>query len=142
LEGIAVKHVLAGGFPLPVPPAEAFRLFTPRGEQEWVPGWRPIFPAPTDDDTAPGTVFLTDHTTWVVVDCQPGRRIRYARLAPGATAGTVTVTVDDAAGGSDVRVVYELTALTDAAAAGLAAFAAGYPEYLRSWHDAITLNLG
>ena len=33
---------------------------------------------------------------------------------------------------------YDLTALTGEAAAGLARFAAGYPEYLRHWEAAIT----
>jgi hypothetical protein len=37
---------LTGRIQVPLPPEEAFRLFTPRGEQDWVHGWRPHFPAP------------------------------------------------------------------------------------------------
>ena len=48
----------------------ALFLFTPRGEKLWADGWDPLFPAPADDDTEPGTVFETRHgqqrTTWVV----------------------------------------------------------------------------
>jgi hypothetical protein len=50
---------LTGRIQVPLTPAEAFRLFTPRGEQDWAHGWHPSFPVPTPDDTEPGTVFET-----------------------------------------------------------------------------------
>jgi hypothetical protein len=34
--------LVTGRIPVGLPPAEAFRLFTPRGEQDWAPGWRPF----------------------------------------------------------------------------------------------------
>ncbi|MFD2349479.1 glycosyltransferase [Nonomuraea ferruginea] len=37
---------LTGHVPVPLPPPEALRLFTPRGEEEWIKGWRPRFPVP------------------------------------------------------------------------------------------------
>ena len=123
----------------------ALFLFTPRGEKLWADGWDPLFPAPADDDTEPGTVFETlhgqQHTTWVVCARDPGRSVRYARIAHGRDAGTVTVTLDDGAAPGEPRMAtvdYDLTALTGDAAAGLAMFAAGYPEYLRHWEAAIT----
>ena len=69
----------------PSPAPAAFRLFTARGETLWVPGWSPEFFAAVADDIAIGTVFRTrddtrSRTTWVVVDCDPGRRMRYARV--------------------------------------------------------------
>ena len=105
----------------------ALFLFTPRGEKLWADGWDPLFPAPADDDAEPGTVFETLHgqqrTTWVVCARDPGRSVRYARVAHG-NAGTVTVTLDDgAAAPGEPRVAtvnYDLTALTGEAAAGLA----------------------
>jgi hypothetical protein len=134
---------LTGVVRVALPPAEAFRLFTPRGEQDWVPGWSPRFPAPAPDDTEPGTVFETDAhgatTTWVVLARQPGRHISYSRVTPGERAGTVAVTVEDAGGHSAVEVTYALTALRPAAVAGLHDFARGYPAYLRSWQDAIAV---
>jgi hypothetical protein len=135
------RHRLTGQIKVALAPAEAFRLFTPRGEQDWVPGWHPQFPAPADDDTDPGTVFETSahgqHTVWLVTDCKPGRRISYARVTPD-DAGTVTVTVSAAGQHSEVEVSYQLTALASAAAERLGRFADGYDDYLRSWQDAIS----
>ena len=132
---------LTGGFRLDLPADQAFRLFTARGEQDWVAGWTPRFPVETADDTAPGTVFETEGhgqtTTWVVVDRVPGRRIAYARVVAGFTAGTVTVELQPAGGQSDVTVSYDLTPLSPAGADYLREFAAGYPEFLRSWATAI-----
>jgi hypothetical protein len=121
--------------------AQAFLLFTPRGEQNWAHGWRPRFPAPAPDDTEPGTVFETSahgqRTIWLVTDRDPGRRISYARLTPGDQAGSVTVTVNAVGDHSEVEVTYLLTALTAAAEGKLAEFADSYPAYLQSWQDAI-----
>ena len=137
---------LTGHLTVARPPDEAFVYFTPRGEERWVPGWRPRFPAPAADDTAPGTVFETDAhgrtTTWMVVDRTPARRIRYARVAPGDTAGTVTVELAGAGGHTDVTVTYELTALTASAIEPLRGFAARYDDMMRQWADAIAASLG
>jgi hypothetical protein len=135
---------LSGHVRLPPGCEPAWFLFTPRGETVWAEGWDPVFPAPADDDTEPGTVFETAHgqqrTTWVVCAREPGRSVRYARIAHGRDAGTVTVTLDEPAGRDEPRVAtveYDLTALSAAAAAGLARFAAGYPGFLRHWEEAI-----
>ncbi len=132
---------LTGRLHVGLPPAEAFRLFTARGEQDWAHGWQPHFPAPAPDDSEPGIVFETSahgqHTVWVVTEREPGRRIGYARVTPGHQAGTVTVRLTAAGDGSEVEVTYRLTALSDAAGSQLADFADGYGDYLRSWQDAI-----
>ncbi|GAA4385650.1 hypothetical protein GCM10023088_55410 [Actinomadura verrucosospora] len=135
------RHRLTGRLAVALPPDEAFPLFTARGERRWVPRWAPSFPAPVADDAEPGTVFQTlDHgrtTTWIVVDATPGRRIRYARVTPGVSAGTVSVVLDRAGDHSDVTVTYELTALSGDGAADLRRFADGYPAFLAAWQDAI-----
>jgi hypothetical protein len=135
---------LSGSVRLPPGYEPALFLFTPRGEKLWADGWDPMFPAPASDDTEPGTVFETVHgqqrTTWVVCAREPGRSVRYARLAHGRDAGTVTVTLDDDATPGQARVAtvdYDLTALSGEAAAALAQFAAGYPQFLRHWEEAI-----
>ena len=122
----------------------ALFLFTPRGETLWADGWNPLFPAPADDDTEPGTVFETLHgqqrTTWVVCARDAGRSVRYARIAHGRDAGIVTVTLDEGAAPGEPRMAtvdYDLTALTGEAAADLARFADGYPRFLRQWEEAI-----
>ncbi len=135
---------LSGSVRLPPGYEPALFLFTPRGEKLWADGWDPLFPAPADDDTEPGTVFETAHgqqrTTWVVCAREPGRSVRYARVVHGQNAGTVTVTLsgEPAPGQSWVATVeYDLTALTEEAVASLARFAAGYPGFLRHWEEAI-----
>jgi hypothetical protein len=148
---------LTGRIQVELPPGEAFRLFTPRGEQDWVNGWEPRFPAPVADDTDPGTVFETgahgQRTVWLVLDRQWGKRISYARVTPGDHAGTVTIIVNSSGasgasgasgGGSEVEVTYDLTALTGPtgpAAHKLREFSSSYPAYLRSWEDAIAAHL-
>lgn len=140
----AQRH-LTGTLTVRLPPDQAFRLFTPLGEQDWVQGWKPHFPAGVTDDTTPGTVFETNahdqSTIWVVVDCERNRRISYARVAPQVEAGTVTVTLNEVGGHSDVTVTYVLTSLTDDAQPRLHEFAAHYPAFLRSWQDAIEASL-
>lgn len=78
------------------------------------------------------------------MDCHrqyPGSRIRYARVAPHTTAGSVTVTLNQADEQIKVTVTYELTALTQAAAAQLREFADNYPTFLATWQHAITRAL-
>ena len=134
-------HRLVGRLGVPLTPAEAFGLFTPLGEREWVHGWEPRFARPVGDDTEPGTVFETDghggRTTWVVVSRERPWRISYARVAPDDRAGTVTVRVEPAGGFAEVEVEYALTALVPEAEVELAAFAEGYAAYLGEWEAAI-----
>ncbi|MEV4579309.1 hypothetical protein AB0K16_39275 [Nonomuraea jabiensis] len=141
------QYTLTGRLAVALPPVEAFTLFTPRGEEQWVAGWQPRFPAKTDDDSAPGTVFETgahsERTIWVVVERESGRRVSYARVTPGSRAGTVTVEVDvDGQGGSTVRVTYALTALTPEGEGPLHEFAERYPDFLQSWEEEIARHLG
>jgi len=138
----STQRRLTGRIQVGLPPGEAFRLFTPRGEQDWANGWHPRFPVPAPDDTEPGTVFETnahgEDTVWLVLDRQPGKRISYARVTPGSQAGTVTITINGSGRHSEVEVTYQLTALTATAGHKLREFADGYRAYLQSWQDAIT----
>jgi len=140
-----IRQRLTGRIAVALPPADAFRLFTPRGEQDWAHGWQPRFPAQVVDDEEPGTVFGTDahgqRTTWLVTGREPGRRISYARVTPGEQAGTVTVTITGAGDHSEVEVCYQLTALTAAGSDKVREFADRYPAYLQSWQDAIAASL-
>jgi polyketide cyclase/dehydrase/lipid transport protein len=135
------RRRLTGRIQVALPPGEAFRLFTPRGEEDWAHGWHPRFPAPAPDDTEPGTVFETSahgqDTIWLVIDRQAGKRISYARVTPGVQAGTVTVILSPAGQHSEVEVTYQLTALSDPAREKLSEFADTYPAYLQSWQDDI-----
>ena len=124
-------------------PDHAFPLFTAPGERLWVDGWDPEILS-GGDGRARGAVFVTrvggDPTYWVVVDYdEDARHARYARIAPGTRAGTVEVTVrPDAAGGSEVEVTYELTALTTDGNEELEAFdAQAYDRMLADWERMI-----
>lgn len=129
-----------------LPPAAAVALFTPEGERSWAgkDGWDPYFPVRSRTSGA-GAVFTTGHgeqtTTWVMVDHDPDR-VRYARVTPHTLAGTVEVRVlPGASEGTDVRVTYDLTALTDDAVHELARFAAGYSAEIATWATDITESL-
>ncbi|KJY19876.1 MULTISPECIES: SRPBCC family protein [unclassified Streptomyces] len=139
------RRVLSAALTVPLPPEEAFRLFTARGERDWVPGWEPVFPVETPDDTAPGTVWLTsteeEETTWLVASLDFPRSVSYARITPGVRAGTVTVALAATDSGSAVTVTYDMTPLTPAAAEALDAFAADYPSIIRSWAELIAAHL-
>jgi Polyketide cyclase / dehydrase and lipid transport len=140
-----LKYRLSERIRVALPAEEAFQLFTPRGECEWARGWDPTFPALTDDDSEPGTVFQIDahghRGTWLVTDREWGRRIAYAQVVPGQRAGSVTVTLDAIEGGSEVEVVYELTPLSEAGEHDLVQFAENYGDFMRSWQDEIATCL-
>jgi hypothetical protein len=94
-----------------LPPERAMHLFTPAGERLWVSHWEPRFPAGEHGDgSAPGTVFLTGDTHWVVVDRTPDR-VRYARVTPGVRAGTVEVVLRPDGEGTLADVTYDITPL-------------------------------
>jgi hypothetical protein len=139
----ACKQVrLSGTIRVPLPPAEAFKLFTPTGERAWVVGWDPLFPADVADETDPGTVFQTQHagpqTTWIVVRREPREVIEYARVTPSDRAGLVSVACSAEDNGiTAVTVSYDLTALTPDANAALDEFAEQYPDFLEHWRQAI-----
>ncbi|GAA0300528.1 hypothetical protein GCM10010302_43880 [Streptomyces polychromogenes] len=140
------RRVMSAALSVPLPPETAFRLFTAEGERDWVPGWEPVFPVETPDDTEPGTVWLTssdgEETTWLVLSRDFPTSVSYARITPGVRAGTVTVALAATEAGSEVTVTYDMTPLTPAAAEALDAFAAGYPAFIRSWSELITAHLG
>ena len=54
-----LRVMLSEAFELPLTRRAAFRLFTARGEELWVPGWEPRFPVPAADDLDVGTVWQT-----------------------------------------------------------------------------------
>ena len=98
---------------VPLPPERAMHLFTPVGERLWASHWEPRFPAGEDGDgSAPGTVFLTGDTHWVVVD-RTSDRVRYARVTPGVRAGIVEVVLRPDGEGAIADVTYDMTPVAD-----------------------------
>ena len=119
-----------------LPPDQAMALFTPEGERRWADGWDPHYPEPGRRE-GPGAVFTTGHgghqTTWIMVDHAPGG-VRYARVTEGMTAGTVAVdVVGSRERSTQVRVTYDLTALSPAGEAWLDAFDGHYETAIGDW---------
>jgi hypothetical protein len=120
--------------------SDVIPLFTPEGERSWADGWDPRYPEPQRREK-PGAVFLTRHgdeeTAWVVVD-QSADRVRYARVTPDVSAGTVEVSVlATEQSHTRLRVDYDLTALSDAAVQRLEEFEAQFSTYIAHWETAI-----
>ena len=135
------RVVCLGSVRVSLPPERALALFTPRGERRWAHGWNPTFPEDDADDTAPGTVFLTEaghggQAIWMVAERTP-RSMRYARAVPGVWAGTVEVRCERAGAETVAHVTYDLTALDEAQRPRLADFAAGYDAFLGEWEREI-----
>ncbi|GAA1995455.1 hypothetical protein [Microbacterium pumilum] len=140
------RVILTESFDLPLARRAAFRLFTARGERLWVAGWSPEFFADIADDLAIGTVFRTYDdsgraTTWVVVDCELGHRLRYARVVDEVNAGTVEVTLEDIENGCRIAVTYDLTSTDPDSDAALRLFADGYGPFIRTWAEMIQIHL-
>lgn len=130
------------------PPERVFPLFTPGGEQSWVPGWSPRFLWPSDGAARVGTVFLTQAagepaTIWTVSAYEPGRRVAYARITPESRAGIVEVRCRRTPGGrTSARVTYTFTALSPRGNEYLRGFTEEeFRRYVGGWEAAINAHL-
>jgi hypothetical protein len=124
---------LSGSFTLPATLDRVMPLFTAEGERAWAPGWEPTYADSSEHEI--GQVWTTagpPETTWVTIqaddDC-----VRYARLAPGYSAGIVTVACRAHADGTEVTTSYDMSALSPAGEKRLAEFASAYDEMLEHW---------
>ena len=114
---------------LPLPADRAFMLFTPAGEEHWVPGSAPRYLDPPDGETRAGMVFTTgegeEFTVWHLADFdREAMRSRYVRATPASRSGFVQVqcrALSPAA--TQVTVEYDLTALNPGAEETLQAYA-------------------
>jgi hypothetical protein len=139
----AVTVKRSGTFELDMTPDDAFPLFTAPGERLWAPGWEPHILS--GDGFEEGTVWVTEshgHTGyWYVADYDTvARHARYVRVTPGADAGTVDVSLKPSgAGGSKVRVTYQLTALSEAGNQHLSESFSElkYAEMMKHWQSLI-----
>ncbi len=125
--------------PLPV----ALTFFTPEGERQWVPGWEPEYLHPLNGALDAGLTFRTQHhgelTLWLVSRCDlSAGEIEYVRITPDSRMGTVSIRcAATASGDTEATVTYKLTALSIAAEATLARFAAEFESMLASWEEMI-----
>jgi hypothetical protein len=128
-----------------LPREQAIAMFTAEGERRWAEGWDPQYPEPGRREGA-GAVFTTAHgahqTTWIMVDQHP-EGVRYARVTPGMTAGTVAVDVlSTDTDSTRVAVTYDLTALSVEGEHWLATFDSHYDAEVGSWASDIASAIG
>jgi len=138
----AIRTRQEGSFTLPLPPEQAFDLFTAQGERRWVAGWDPLILSDCGATEA-GAVFLTAHggeeTIWTVLEVDRATgRIGYSRVSPGRRAGTVRVRLSGEGSGSRVEVAYDLTSLgPDGDSAVRAMDQRGFRAMLDEWRRLI-----
>ncbi|HHI71002.1 MAG TPA: SRPBCC family protein [Rhodobacteraceae bacterium] len=103
---------------------QIFPLFTPQGEEAWVPGWSPTYL--TGKDTREEMLFTTgegaEKTFWTCLKWQPeSHHARYLRITPASRIAIVDVQCRAAEKGTvTVQVTYSYTPLTRSAANELA----------------------
>ena len=106
-----------------LPVDEAFPLFTPKGEERWVPGWRPNYVWPVSGETCKDMIFTTgsgdEATVWTCLTWVPGQhRVRYLRTTPGSRVAFVEVNCRaDGEWTTRVTVSYRYVALSGSGAA-------------------------
>ena len=134
---------------LPGPPDTIFPLFTPKGEEAWVPGWRPRYIAPADGATGAEMLFETgagdDRTIWTCLAFEPRvRHARYLRVTPASRAAIVDVCCRAMGPGHTVaRVSYRYHALTAEGTRQIAAMTpAGFAAEIETWRNLIHAHLG
>ena len=142
-----IRAICEGHFTLPLPIADAVKLFTPEGERRWAgSSWDPLYAIPEAgrDDSAPGTVFTTESdggaATWIVLERRDDG-MSYARVAPGRIAGTISVCCSQAGEETRVTVRYDVTSLGPEGLRFVEELEAGYDTFLGEWRREILAAL-
>ena len=142
----ALTIARTGSFELNMTPDQAQPLFTAPGEKLWIPIWDPVIL--NGDGYEEGTAFVTTihgiTTYWLVTDYDTEtRHAQYARVTPGASTGTVDVSISsNGNGGATVNVTYQLTGLSPAGNAALqdSYGESDYAEMMEEWRTMINAS--
>ena len=123
-----------------LPVEEALPLFTPKGEELWVPGWRPRYISPPSGETREEMLFVTEAegetTVWTCLRWQPAQgHARYLRVTPGSRISFVDVSCRAHGPSRTVaRVSYEHFALTAEGQAFIGKLSpASFTEMIDGW---------
>lgn len=122
-------------------------FFTPAGEELWVPGWQPRYLHLADGATRAGMAFTTgegdEFTLWTLAMFEPrAHRSIYARTTPALRMGLVGIECAPAAGGTDVTVSYDMTALNERGEQSLSAYQGdAYVQMIDGWAQSIAQRL-
>jgi hypothetical protein len=138
-----------GKFLVGLTPEQAFPLFSPRGEEAWVPGWKPQFLYPAGAEWETGLVFRTVHegqeSIWFVRELDLRRHaVTYDRVDIGLVAATVRVACRKAEAESTVVTVrYTFIAISEAGNAFVSARTGDeYAAKMRRWEESISAIAG
>ncbi len=98
----------------------AWPLFGADKERVWAPGWEPVFLWPEKPLDQEGMVFRVRHgdrsAAWVnTAFDRAARRIQYVYVIPDVVVTVITLELMPDRGSTNIDVVYERTALTEAA---------------------------
>jgi hypothetical protein len=126
-------------------PEKALPLFTAKGEELWVTGWKPTYVYPESGEPELNAVWTTkiDATTtavWVTVDYDPQNgSASYVKWTPDRHVTRVDIQCDpDGEGRSITTVTYTRTALSEAGSSELIALTKDqYDARIASWERAI-----
>jgi hypothetical protein len=118
LERAFVQHIDAA-------PEAVFPLLCPVLEKAWLPGWDYRMVHSASGVAEPGAVFQTPHarghTTWIVTEHQPPKRVAFARWQPDGLVVHIGITLGREHGGTTaVCIEYTWTPTDDEARAILA----------------------
>jgi len=124
----------------------AWPLFGAHRERDWAPGWNPSFIWPEKPFDREGMVFRVGHcdktAIWVnTAFDQTSRRIQYVYVIPDVLVTLITLKLEPNGDSTNVDVVYERTALADAANEIVRDMAAGDRIAGEEWSQQINTYL-
>ena len=144
-----MKAAFSGTLEVPAPIEQAFPLFSPPGERDWVPGWDPEYVHPPGSAWEEGQVFRTreerGEAVWVVARLDhEGHAAEYYRVEPGRYVAHITVRCrEKAAGLTEVATTYAFTGLSDIGDGDIAAMTqADYDAKMTRWAGCACLPRG
>jgi hypothetical protein len=133
----------SAAFDLEASPSEAFVLFGPDREGDWAWGWQPEPVYPAEIRAEEGAVFRTkqhgEEVVWVVSRYDLNRNhVEYTTFRHADRVGLVSVVVSAQEGGSQVKVTYTFTALSEQGRRFIAQFTEEkYERMMADWERAI-----
>ena len=110
---------LKGSFNLSRPPDAVFRLFSPLGEKDWVPGWNPEILYPVGATWEEGLIFRTQeerggNVVWIVNKLDPASHlVVYHRVESDRYVARITVRCAAAGARTEVLTEYTFIALSE-----------------------------
>ncbi len=124
----------------------AWPLFGAHKERDWAPGWNPSFVWPENPVDREGMVFEVRHADmtaiWVnTVFDETARRIQYVYLIPNVLVTVITLKLEPDGASTNVEVIYERTALAEAANEIVRDMAAGDRAAGKEWSEQINTYL-